>query len=292
MTKPLAFNDESEIYFDVWERPCFFAGRLDSQNTIYYKDEKHKHIVRLYNDVPVSLGVVGQNYKLLKNKELCEGVEETFMQELTEDELEGVSRRDRVSYMGSTCIRDYIFPGIKANIGSEKSDVAFRVIVVNGYDGSSSFKLYHGAIDYFCTNGMVTGSYDMIYKRHTSGLTIPALTDKVRKAIEIFHEQSEEWSRWTSKKISNETAEECFKAMPNISERRVLQLMQQYKQEIVSHGPTLWALYSTATFYASNSNGYFSVRDTGQDNVASTLLDRENQVRGWLNTDEFLAIAA
>ena len=125
-----------------------------------------------------------------------EGVENTFMETLTKEELKDVTRRDSISYMGGKFIRDYIFPNICADIGSERSDIAFRAIAINGYDGSSSFKFYHGAIDFFCINGMVTGSYDMIVRRHTSGLSVPRLTDRLRQSIDIFYKQSEQWAHW------------------------------------------------------------------------------------------------
>ena len=292
--KPEAFSPESELYFDVWERPAYFRGRqgVGSASTNYYKDPSHKHIVRMWKNRPLSIGLVGKNYKLLKNRELGEGIEDTFMETLTPEELKNVDRRDRISYMGGTCIRDYIFPNIRADIGSERSDIAFRAIVINGYDGSSSFKFYHGAIDFFCANGMVTGSYDMIVKRHTSGLSVPRLTDRLRQSIDIFYKQSEQWKRWVGKEICDEDAEECYKAMPNISERRVQQLMRQFRIECGSHGRTIWALYSAATFYASSDHGEFSIRETNSDHKASTLMNREQQVRSWQNSDEFLKIAA
>ena len=62
-----------------------------------------------------------------------------------------------------------------------------------------------------------------------------------------------------TKEIKDEDAKECFKAMPNISERRVQQLMRQFRIEIESHGRTVWALYSAATYYASTDNGDFSI---------------------------------
>ena len=287
--KPEAFSSESELYFDVWERPAYFKGY---NNDYYYKDDNHKHIVRMWDHEPISIGLVGRNYKLLKNKPLCEGVEDTFMETLTKAELDGVNRRDKVSYMGGTCIRDYIFPNIRADIESRRSDIAFRAIVINGYDGSSSFKFYHGAIDFFCTNGMVSGVYDMTVRRHTSGLTIPNLTDRLRKSINIFYKQAEQWKHWVGKVICDEDAEDCFKAMPNVSERRVQQLMRQFRIECASHGRTVWALYSAATYYASFDAGDFSIRETNSDHKASTLMNREQQVRSWLNTDEFEKIAA
>jgi len=290
---PSAFSEESELYFDVWERPCYFMGSGKKfPETKYYEDPHHKHIVRMWQGEPTSIGLVGHNYKLLKNKILGEEIEDTFMEVLTPEELKNVTRKDRVSYMGGTSLRDYIFPNITADIGSRRSDIAFRVIVINGYDGTSSFKFYHGAIDFFCTNGMVTGSYDMIVKRHTSGLTIPSLTDRLRNSINIFYKQSEQWSDWVGKEICDEDAEQCFKAMPNVSERRVQQLMRQFRIEVESHGRTVWALYSAATYYASSDNGDFSIRETNSDHKASTLMNREQQVRAWQNSDEFLKIAA
>ena len=284
---PQAFHSNSDLYFDVWERPAYFKGKDG-----YYEDTGHKHIVRLLGAEPVSLGVVGINYKLLKNKELCEGVEDTFMDTMTSEELDGVRRSDKLSYNGGTSIRDYIFPSIKAELESDTSDVAFRVIIVNGYDGSSSFKFYHGAIDFFCENGMVTGSYDMMIKRHTSGLQVPRLTNRLRKSIDIFYKQAEQWNQWIGKEICDEDAEEVFKAMPNVSERRVQQLMRQFRIECLSHGRTVWALYSTATFYATSNDGDFKVRETASNHQASTLLNREQQVRSWLNTDKFIQLAA
>jgi len=282
------FSPDSELYFDVWERPAYFKGK---DNT-YYEAPDHKHIVRMYDDEPLAIGMVGKNYKLLKNRELYEGIEDTFVDTLTKEELNGVTRTDRVSYMGGTSIRDYIFPDIRADITSAKSDVAFRVIAINGYDGSSSFKFYHGAIDFFCTNGMVTGSYDMIIKRHTAGLQVPRLTDRLRNSIDIFYKQAEQWSKWVGREICDEDAEECFKAMPNVSDKRVAQLMRQFAIECDSHGRTVWALYSAATYYATSNEGQFSVRSTSRDHTATTLINREQQVRSWLNTEEFTKIAA
>ena len=286
--RPEAFNGDSPLYFPVYERPAMFTGK----DGTLFEAPNHKHIVRMHNGAPVSLAVVGKNYKVLHNKELCEGIEDTFMESMTKEELDGVTRRDKISYLGGQSIRDYIFPNINTDIGSKASNVAFRVIVINGYDGASSFKFYHGAIDFFCTNGMVSGVYDMMVKRHTSGLTIPSLTDRLRKSIDIFYRQAETWKHWVKKVISDEDAEQCFKAMPNISDRRVQQLMHQFRIECQTHGRTIWAMYSAATYYATSNQGQFTVRETGLDHSASTLMNREQQVRAWLNQDEFNKIAA
>ena len=132
----------------------------------------------------------------------------------------------------------------------------------------------------------------MIVRRHTSRLSVPRLTDRLRQSIDIFYKQSEQWARWVGKEICDEDAEECYQAMPNVSERRVQQLMRQFHIECQSHGRTVWALYSAATFYASSDLGEFSIRETNSDHKASTLMNREQQVRAWQNSYEFLNIAA
>ncbi len=282
------FPQESELYFDTWERPCYFSGK----NNKYYQDNNHKHIVRMFDDKPLSLGVVGRNYNKLDNKTLCQNIEETFTEALEHEQLLGVEVRDKWSYNGGLSIRQYIFKNIRADIESRNSDLAFRTIIVNGYDGSSSFKFYNGAIDFFCDNGMVSGIYDMTIRKHTKGLTIPRLLNKVKVSIEIFFTQAEQWKHWVGKEIKDEDAKECYESFPNASERMVEKLMRQFHIECMSHGRTVWALYSAATSYASHSAGEFVVRETGQDHAASTLLNRERQVRSWVETDSFLKIAA
>ena len=132
----------------------------------------------------------------------------------------------------------------------------------------------------------------MIVKRHTSGLTIPRLTDRLRQSIDIFYKQSSQRKHRVGKEICDEDAEQCYKAMPNISDRRVQQLMRQFRIEAESHGRTVWALYSAATYYASYDSDNFSIRETQSDHKASTLMNREHQVRSWLSTEEFERIAA
>ena len=123
-----------------------------------------------------------------------------------------------------------------------------------------------------------------------SSFTTVPLTSSVR--MEWSQEYMISWKHWVKKVISDEDAEQCFKAMPNISDRRVQQLMHQFRIECQTHGRTIWAMYSAATYYATSNQGQFTVRETGLDHSASTLMNREQQVRAWLNQDEFNKIAA
>lgn len=286
--RPYPFPTESKLYFPVRERAAFFDDRYGRKNPI----DEHKVIVRDIGGIEQPIGFVGKNYKVLHTEELCKTIEGTFIETMPQEMLDGVQVVDQTAYHGGMCLRQYIFPKVNADIESKHSQIAFRTIVVNGYDGSSSFKLYSGAIDRFCTNGMVSGSYDMIVKRHTQGLTIPRLDNLVKRSIDIFYTQADQWRHWVKKVISDEDAKSVFEAMPNVSERRVEQLLRQFRIECQSHGRTVWALYSAATFYATSNDGEFKVRETANDHAAMTVLNREQQVRSWLNTPEFEKIAA
>jgi len=282
------FPQESDLYFKTYERPLYYKGQTGRE----YQVPHHKSIVRTLDDEPHAIGIVGRNYKVLPMEDLCHHVEDTFCRVMTKEQLDGARTVDETSYYGGTCMRQYIFPNITEDIGSRVSKVGFRTVITNGYDGASPVKFYSGAIDFFCTNGMVSGVYDLIAKKHTSGLTIPSLTDKLDKSIAIFYTQSSQWKHWVGKEISDDDARLCFESIPGISARRIEQLHRQFQIECMTHGRTVWALYSAATYYATHAEGDFKVRDTGLDNRAVTLLNREKQIRSWLNTEQFERIAA
>lgn len=280
-------NPESPLFFEVYERPLSFRGKSGE----YYDSPNHKAIVRMKDGEPIQIGMVGKNYKVIKMRELCESVEDELRNGLNPTVFQGVQVHDRTAYHGGICIRQYVFPSTKISVGNH-SRVAFRTVIVNGYDGASSFKMYSGAIDFFCENGMVSGSYDMIVARHSAGLTIPKVASILNRSIEVFHTQANTWRKWVWKKITTDDARECFKSMPNVSDRRVEQLVHLYKIETERHGNTIWAMYSAATFFASHDKGDFAVRDTGRDHLASTLLQREKDVQLWQESESFLKLAA
>jgi len=282
-------EDESDLYFPVYERDISFAGKDDN-----YEIDSHKAIVRVMPDgAPRAIGIVGKKYKLVTMKELCHSAEGALLEAMSDEQLRGCQVTESMAYHGGMLFKQYVFPTISDDLGtSSKSSVAFRTIIINGYDGTSSFKFYNGAIDFFCFNGMVTGVFDMTIQRHTSGFKIPNMVDKIKSSIDIFYNQAETYKHWHGKEISDEDAKECFEAMPGVSERRTEQLLHQFHIECMHHGRTVWALYSAATFYATHSSGSFKVRETANDHIAATLNNRERQVRSWVETDQFQQIAA
>lgn len=299
------FPEYSDLYFHVHEYdmslvPKKYAGGMHSgeygggehggEQSYDAVVQSHKALVRNIDDKPVPIAVVGRNYNVVQNEPLFRDINSQFCKALSDRELTGAQVKDSVSYQGQTCIREYIFPNVRCKTEG-KSDIAFRTIVVNGF-GGSSFKLMLGAIDFFCTNGMVVGEFDAYYHRHTKGLKVQDVVERIRRGIDVFYKQADVWQRWMKKELSADDVQEFLKSLPGMSPRRAAQLERQYYIESRAHGATVWALYSAMTYFATHNEGEFRVRDTGNDNVAATLLKREEQVKRWSESSEWKRIAA
>ena len=281
------FPQDSKLYFDVWERPVAFIGARGKK----YENPNYKAVVRMIGSDPVQIGMVGRSYKVLRMKPLCQKIESEMCKAMGHEELQDVKVKDSIAYHGSMLFKQYIFPKLKVDI-TGRSDSTFRVIIGNSYDGSSTFKMYSGSINSFCTNGQIDGVFDMVAKRHTSGLSIPSMADKIRQSIDVFFNKAETYKGWAEKRINGKQAENAIKAIPNISEVKVGRILEQYSEEVLEHGPNVWALYNAATYYASHDEGSFEVRDTANDTTAAILLNREKQIREWEKTEVFQQLAA
>lgn len=290
------FKEDSPMYFNVNTRQMYFED-LASGRDEHVLVEKYRAVVRIHGgDHPwdEQIGMVGDKYNLIPNRELCISIEQSFCRALNDNELEGVQSFDRMSYGGGSCIRTYIFPNIKVDIESKKSEIAFRTILFNSFDGSGSFKMYSGAIDFFCANGMISGEYDVFVHRHTSGLTIPDVTDRVKRTLEVFYTSADMWRQWVGKTITDAQVRNMLEEQHGISERRAEQFLSLFHDNSLTHGRTVWALYSAFTQFASHAEGddRFRIRDTGEDNEAVTLLNRERAVTNWVSSDAFQQLAA
>ena len=275
---------ESAILFPVGERHVGWETR----EGMYQRVNTHKAIIRMNQkgDGVHVLSVVGNNYKLVHNRELFGRVEETLCKMLNDHDLADVQVNDRASGFGRICYRDYVFPNIMCIVNAHsRSTVAFRLIVQNGY-GGSALRVHAGAIDFYCSNGMVNGEHTNAYRKHTSGLMIEGISHAVEQALEMFNDSKSKWQRWSEKPVTHGEAMQLFR---DIAQTAKLQenLSDQYLKERDERGHNLWAVYSALTYYASHSDGQFSLRSTveQQDTVASTMLQRELNVAQWVKSD-------
>jgi len=288
----------SYIYFPVVERPLFWK----SKSNTYLKSPDHKQLLRADEGNPIPLAVVGMNYKTVQNRELFEAVESNIIDTLPPEKLGNVTVKDRMSYDGAMCLREYVFNDITADVPttrhstSDRDGVAFRAIVQNGF-GNSAVKIIIGAIDFFCMNGMIIGIADKKVRRHTSGLDVTALSGYITGNLKLFEESAKMWCEWCKRDLPDETVSTFFEGLVRndyLSERLSRALFTRYLREKSDRGSTLWALASALTFYASHDSEEdgFSTRTTTRDHVAATMMNREEQVRKIIRSEHFQTLAA
>ena len=276
----------SPILFPVAERP---VGWLTSENQ-YRPTDEHKAIVRIKQHGTVLLNIVGYGYKLVHNRELFRVVEDVMMNEMLPEHIEGVMVTDKVGSHGRICYRTYIFPNIVCHLPQVRSNIGFRIIVQNGY-GGSGLRIIAGAVDYYCTNGIVVGDYVSSYKKHTSGLVVSDLTTRIKDALVHFTDAQSVWRKWTVIPVKHDQTMAFFHGVSSSKKMRE-GLIDQYAREREARGPNLWAVYSALTYYSSHAEGNFALRRTveEQDTEAQTMLARELNVAKWIKSPEWKAL--
>lgn len=289
MQNPFAqYNTEkSPILFPVHERRVGWQDK-----NVFNHAYDYKAIIRQDPHGDRLLNVVGRGYKIIHNSELFSAIEDSMMNEMLPEHFDDMRVTDRVSGWGRICFREYVFPAIKCRIQNHTNEIGFRIIVQNGY-GGSALRIHSGAIDFYCTNGMIHGEFVSTYRRHTSGIMIGNLANTISGALLQFASQQQVWSKWNTTPVKFDAVTELFDAVSSSTKMRE-GLLEQYERESDARGKTVWAVYSTLTYYASHADGRFTLRKSVEeaDTVASTMLTRELNVSKWLNIPEFKKLEA
>ena len=68
--------------------------------------------------------------------------------------------------------------------------------------------------------------------------------------------------------------------------------MEQLDREAAARGMTVWSVYSALTQWSSHATDQFKVRNTGADNVAAVLADRETAVTRIVSSEAWQRFAA
>lgn len=274
----------SPLDFVAYERPLWYEGREGTK----YNNTAHKALVRMLDDKPVCLNIVGEGYKVVQNSELFALVEQQMHEALGRDADNAVVK-DEIAYGGADCLRTYRFPNINVPT-PENNLIHFKVTVRNGF-GSGSIRIMSGGEDQICTNGMVRFSGDATYAKHTKGLTLQRFDKIVSRSIDIFWKQRDLYKELQKMTVSDDKVFTFLKEY--FGDSLGHKLYHQYNIERLSRGGrNLWALHSALTHYASHSDGDFSLRATGNDHNAATMLKRQLVVAKVIDAPEFMRIAA
>ncbi len=280
----LAPVEEQSLWY---ERPApYHASALyESQIT-----ELNSHKVLVDTWTGASTGVVGDKYKVTQMRDFTDATEAMLINALPNDKFKDMEINDTMSHGSAVRCRKYTFPAFSKPIETRKhqTEVALTVAFVQSYDGSTSNGFVTGLLDFFCTNGMISGDYTKGNKRHTSGFNLTNFILDMDKVVKDFYNDIQRYQIWAGTDIPVIQAEGTIESLPGMSDRLAKGIKDQYLTEVRTRGSNVWALASALTYYSSHNSEEFPIKGSAaNDNVARALLDRSRKVNTWLRSSVF-----
>ena len=241
------------------------------------------------------LGIVGTGFKCASHGDFYRGVLDTVTEELTSYEVSDARMNWRTARNGAWAMLDITLPNMKTTIETDKhsTEIGNRIISLHGIDGSCSNQVYFGAIDFFCTNGQITGDYDKVRKKNTSNFSMESFIYELTRARTDFYDQAAKMQVWANTSLKYVDVSSLLESMIT-SKRKAEKMYSLYMQEASQRGHNKWALYSAFTNYATYAderNG-FNLRNTGNDTQAISMWSREQEVSKWVSDDRFIQLEA
>ena len=247
------------------------------------------------NNTDEVLGIVGSKFNSVTHREFYDKVCKTMSEQLGEEAMEGVQARWNTARNGAFAMLDASMPSTKAVITTDKqqTEISQRVIALHGVDGLCSNQVFFGAIDFFCTNGMIRGEHDKVRRKNTTNFSMSTFIKELEDANSDFYSQAEQLQEWARTPLEYNSVRDMLHSLMG-SEKKGDKMLGLYGQEIQTRGHNAFALYSAFTNYASYAderNG-FKLRDTGNDTNSISMWGREQEVTKWISSKQFKELVA
>ena len=276
----------------VHEVPENLDFSVDFETTKF--DEK-KYVIN--NETGAYLGVVGKGFNCASHKKFFDGVQNVMVDNIPDAMVDSTVRWSSARN-NAWAMMDIVMPNVSTKIETDKhtTEVGQRIIALHGVDGSCSNQVFFGAIDFFCTNGMITGDYDKVKRKNTSNFCMSRFINELNQSSLDFQEQSDKLKTWARVELptySNKGWNEVLSSITK-SDQKAKKMLPLVQQEVSKRGRNVFALYSAFTNYASYAderNG-FNLRNTGNDTQSQSMWAREHEVTKWIATPEFKKLAA
>jgi hypothetical protein len=257
------------------------------------KYDKSKYVIN--GNTGEYLGIVGNGFTCANHGDFFTKAHNTISEHLGEEFCDSMNIKYRTARNNAWVMMDMTMPNVLRQIKSEKhsTTIAPRLIALHGIDGSCSNMVFFGAIDFFCTNGMVTGDYDKIKRKNTANFSLAKFIQELESSVTDFYDTADRFQRWAETSLMSVDVKALLDSVVK-SERKSEKMFTLYNQEVSTRGRNVWALYSAFTnysTYADERNG-FNLRNTGNDTVAQSMWAREQEVAKWISSPQFQAIAA
>mgnify|MGYP003637264035 CR=1 FL=1 len=156
---------------------------------------------------------------------------------------------------------------------------------------------HNGAVallDIACTNGMITGTYEQVRKKNTSGFSLSNFVNEIKQSHNNFIEHAKYLQRMADTNFHTQqmrNLKELLEPM-GMSKRMASNMHDLFLNEASVRGANLWSLYSAMTNYSSHTDNGFKLKDMGNDTRATSMWDREQKVVKWTNSTAFKELLA
>jgi len=255
------------------------------------KDKKYV----INSDTGDAIAIIGRSATARNHAEFYNRVWDTIVEDLSQEDLQDKTYKFKSARNKGWSMLDVTFPNVKTTVETvrHKTEIAFRMIAVHAIDGTASPATWFGGIDTFCTNGQITGDWDMVRKKNTSGFTVENFMRELRVAKTNFDLQGKRLQTWATTNLAHVQVDELIQKIVK-SERKSRKLHDLFLDERRMRGNNLFALYSAFTNYSSyaDARNGFELRNTGNDTKAVSMLAREQEVSKWVSSPAFLELAA
>ena len=261
----------------------------------YEPTKVHDKKYVINTDTGEYLGVVGNDFNTETHKDFFHTVQDTMLEKLSPQEVQGATISWKSAKNNAWALMDITLPNVTTKIVTDRHEtmIAQRIISLRAVDGSCSNQVFFGAIDFFCTNGMIRGEHDKVRRKNTSGFNVDNFATQLRKSNEDFQMQTRQIQQWAETSLATVDGKAFLEKLMK-SERQAEKMFMLYNQEVSTRGRNKFALYSAFTNYATYAderNG-FQLRRTGNDTQAVSMFSRESDVAKWVSNPKFQQLAA
>ena len=259
---------------------------------------ERKYVIR--TDTDEAIGVVGKDFGGVSHPEFFGPIREAWSKELGfihDDFYDSVALENdveidtRISRNGAWALEKVTFNNHRATIetNKHKTDTALTLYAWHGVDGLTSNNVISGAIDFFCTNGMVSGDYNKIRKKNTRHFDMNRITYEMEGIYDRFIEHTQWCQKLAQKPVSVVRLKDALETM--LPQRASKNMLNSVLNEFEVRGANAWSVYSAFTQYATHDDR-FGFRQTANDNTLERQFKRNEDVAKWIEHPEFLKLVA
>ena len=166
-------------------------GHLQSSKKVIFRD-----------DTGTELGVHGLDYHAVPPKKMIDTTRSII--ERSDLDATGIEETIRTSHDGARTFVQYRLPA--HSFTTPDGDTAsLGLLAVSSFDGTWPFMISAAAVQAACTNLQVfVGGEVAVFKaKHTKNLDIEIGSRVIVKALDVFENQRELWSKWTKQSMTN-----------------------------------------------------------------------------------------